>query len=198
MIYDPNKSQRLCSLTIDLWKCYNTCLTHCGLLVMTPAIWHHIIWSLLVQVMASCLMAPSHYLNQCWLIINKVPWHNWHSHENGFTKVFKIAISKMSLKITLSKLLPHFPGVNGLTNNLSDWKDCSSHLVSWCSGAVMRLYSVQYIQNFPKWVSNYTHYKVWDDITYLFPNSNGWTVEVWEWISNFIPHFTGHVITYPC
>ena len=23
-------------------------------------------------------------------------------------------------------------------------------------------------------------------------------VEVWEWISNFISHFTGHVITYPC
>ena len=22
-----------------------------------------------------CLMAPSHYLNQCWLIINKVLWH---------------------------------------------------------------------------------------------------------------------------
>ena len=24
------------------------------------------------------------------------------------------------------------------------------------------------------------------------------TVSVKEWISNFIPHFTGHVITYPC
>ena len=24
------------------------------------------------------------------------------------------------------------------------------------------------------------------------------TVEVWEWISNFITHFTEHVLTYPC
>ena len=24
------------------------------------------------------------------------------------------------------------------------------------------------------------------------------TVEVWEWINNFILHFSGHVITYPC
>ena len=32
------------------------------------------------------------------------------------------------------------------------------------------------------------------EITYPFPNFNGTTVEVWEWISNFIPHFTGHVI----
>ena len=30
--------------------------------------------------------------------------------------------------------------------------------------------------------------KAWDEITYPFPNFNGATVEVWEWISNFIPH----------
>ena len=29
-------------------------------------------WSTLVQVMACCLTAPSHYLNQCWLIISNV------------------------------------------------------------------------------------------------------------------------------
>ena len=26
--------------------------------------------------MASCRTAPSHYLNQCWLIINEVLWHS--------------------------------------------------------------------------------------------------------------------------
>ena len=31
--------------------------------------------------------------------------------------------------------------------------------------------------------------KVRDEIIYLFPNFNGCTVEVWEWISNFIPPF---------
>ena len=30
------------------------------------------------------------------------------------------------------------------------------------------------------------------------PNFNDTTVEIWEWLSNFIPHLTGHVITYPC
>ena len=30
------------------------------------------------------------------------------------------------------------------------------------------------------------------------PNFNGATVIVWEWISNYIPHFTRHVITYWC
>ena len=29
-------------------------------------------------------------------------------------------------------------------------------------------------------------------------NFNGATVEVWEWIRNFSPHFTWHMIIYPC
>ena len=39
------------------------------------------------------------------------------------------------------------------------------------------------------------HYNVGDEITYPFLNVNGVAVEIKEWISNFIPHFTGHVIT---
>ena len=34
------------------------------------AVWRHRSGSTLAQVMAWCLMAPSHYLNQCWLIIS--------------------------------------------------------------------------------------------------------------------------------
>ena len=40
--------------------------------------------------------------------------------------------------------------------------------------------------------------KEWDEITYSFLNFNGCTVEVHEWISNFIPRFIIDVITYPC
>ena len=36
------------------------------------AMWRQRSWSTLAQVMACCLTAPSHYLNQCWLIISKV------------------------------------------------------------------------------------------------------------------------------
>ena len=37
----------------------------------------------LAQVMACCLKAPSHYLNQCWLITKGVLWH---SNESNFTR----------------------------------------------------------------------------------------------------------------
>ena len=39
--------------------------------------------------------------------------------------------------------------------------------------------------------------EVLDQITYPFPNYNGATIEVWEWISCFTPHFNLDVITYP-
>ena len=38
---------------------------------------------------------------------------------------------------------------------------------------------------------------MWGEITYPFPNFDGATVEVCEWISNFIQHFTGRVIIHP-
>ena len=40
----------------------------------SDAIWWQGSRSTLVQVMACCLTAPSHYQNQCWLIITKVQW----------------------------------------------------------------------------------------------------------------------------
>ena len=45
---------------------------------------------------------------------------------------------------------------------------------------------------------NHTPSKVWGEITYPFPNFNGATVEVWEWMYYFIAHFMIGVITYPC
>ena len=40
--------------------------------------------------------------------------------------------------------------------------------------------------------SNHMPSKLWDEITYPFPNVNGCTVEVKQWISHFIPtHFNG-------
>ena len=42
----------------------------------SDAIWRWRSWSTLVQVMACCLTAPSHYMNQGWLIISRVLWNS--------------------------------------------------------------------------------------------------------------------------
>ena len=34
------------------------------------------------------------------------------------------------------------------------------------------------------WTSNHMPCKLWDEITYLFPNFNSYTVEVWKLMNN--------------
>ena len=50
------------------------------------------------------------------------------------------------------------------------------------------------------WISNYLHCKLWDEISYPFPNfhSPSCTVEVHERVNHFVSRFTRYVITYPC
>ena len=53
-----------------------------NVLFPSDTIWRHKSGSTLAQVMACCLTAPIHYINQCWLI-NKVQWH---SSQCNFTR----------------------------------------------------------------------------------------------------------------
>ena len=78
---------------------YKDCLPRYGILMLkirwsgnhvifnslwpNDAIWWHRSASTLAQVMACCLIAPSHYLNQCWLIISKI---HLHSSDGNFTR----------------------------------------------------------------------------------------------------------------
>ena len=49
----------------------------------SDSIWQQRTGPTVVQVIACCLKAPSHYLNQCWHFINKVQWH---SSDGNFTE----------------------------------------------------------------------------------------------------------------
>ena len=61
------------------------------------AIWRHRPGSTLTQVMACCLMKPSHYPSQCWLIISKAQCHSFDAFSQ---KIHQPSISKISLEIT--------------------------------------------------------------------------------------------------
>ena len=60
---------------------FNCPLCQINSLGPSDAIWRQRSGSPLAQVMACCLMAPSHYLNQCWLFMNLMLWH---PPENNF------------------------------------------------------------------------------------------------------------------
>ena len=63
-------------------------------------------WSALVQIMA-CHSVPSHYLKECWVIVNwtlsnKLQWH--------LIKIQSISFTKMHLKISSAKRWSFCPG----------------------------------------------------------------------------------------
>ena len=70
----------------------------------SDTIWRQRTGSTLAQVVACCLTTPSHYMNQCWLIITKVLWL---SYEGNFARdasiinhwnLFENYMSKISFK----------------------------------------------------------------------------------------------------
>ena len=84
--------------------------------------------------MASCNMAPSHYLKQCGLIvklINKVMWHLSGLSQWVIMKDLNIPISKMRLKLTCWDNLTPSPEIIHLFS--SDNSFLCVMVVSWCS-----------------------------------------------------------------
>ena len=80
----------------------------------SDAIWQHISESTLAQVMACCLMAPSHYLNQCWLIISEVLWQSPRGNFTRYTSAtnhqnyLEHYFSKMLLKSSRGQWVKHY------------------------------------------------------------------------------------------
>ena len=75
------------------------------------AIWWQISRSTLVQVMACCLTAPSHYLNQWWLITSVVERH---SSKASSQEITQPSITEIIWKIKYLKFHSNFPGANEL------------------------------------------------------------------------------------
>ena len=65
----------------------------------SDAIWRQRSGSTLAQVMAWCLTAPSHYLNQCWLNISKVEWHSSKASSRETSTVYWCIASKWKVPL---------------------------------------------------------------------------------------------------
>ena len=76
----------------------------------SDAIWPQRCGSTLAQVMACCLTAPSHYMNQCWLIISGI-------HLRTISQeIPQPSITRISLKIVYLQFLSNLPGANELNS----------------------------------------------------------------------------------
>ena len=97
-----NCRQTMFSITVTQLQSFS--LWPCG------AIWWQRSGSKLAPVMASCLTAASHYLNQCWIVISEPLWH---SLAGNFTVNAQYTYP-MCLKIINLRLQLLLPGANGL------------------------------------------------------------------------------------
>ena len=86
--------------------------------------------STLAQIMACCLAALSHYLDQCWLIISKVQWDLF---ESNFMRDTSTIIHKNELEGYLPKIL--FKSLRGQWVHYNNMKSDNSQDVAevWCN-----------------------------------------------------------------
>ena len=144
----------------------------------SAAIRRHKSGSTLAQVMACCLTAPSHYLNQCWLIIIKVLWH---SSEGIIMRRSKDTNQQNKIENYIFRITFRSPR--------GQWvKKKTQHVSSW---VVHYILIVMYA-----WVIT-SHRKTMDVITYPCPNLNWYLLlkeapgivstdnaELWSMINN--------------
>ena len=90
-------------------------------------IWRHGTRSTLAQVMACCLTAPSHYLNQCWLTIRGVLRH---SSENSFAGITQGINSGYEFEKDIL-LFSNLPGASELSTTIATFSPCFS--LCWSS-----------------------------------------------------------------
>ena len=121
--------------------------------------WRHRSGSTLAQVMSCSLTAPSHYLNQCWLI-SSVQYIDLRAISQ---EISQPSSTKISLKITHLKFHPNLPGINELNQ---------------CRAGTHRVEFMNYVSQ--GW-SQHTVY----DITHQVLDSVQQFIEVNEWTLSF-------------
>ena len=95
------------------------------------AMWRQRTGSTLAQVMACCLTAPSHYLNQCCLLMNLVLWHPPENNYIGISQninsnnEFKNSNFKIITASPRGQWVKHLTFIKKLTNTFgyaNPWK----------------------------------------------------------------------------
>ena len=106
--------------------------------------------------------APSHYLNQCWYIVNSNLGNTLQHVQWNFNRNYNIFIQEdafESVVCEMAAILPQPQCIN------------PAYLIPWLlmTCGPFNLHSLTLI---PAWISNHMPNNVWDEITYPFLNFN--------------------------
>ena len=104
----------------------------------SDTIWWNITGSTLAQVMDRCLMAPSHYPNQCWLLISEILWHSPQSNFTANAQAIILYTDSNEFEIYTFEIIATSPGVQWV--NIHSWLDDQSSTILWLSLIIMWLH----------------------------------------------------------
>ena len=109
---------------------------------------------------------------------------------NDFNYVYHISVFRNYRKCTCIFIFKGYIGATRTEASRRPKLEKTSYDKKECESCFLLTAWINFILN-----KDDINYKMWNEITYPFPNFNDCTVEIWEWISNFIPHFIIDVIT---
>ena len=92
----------------------------------SDAIWCQRTFLTLVQIMACCLMAPSHHLNQCWLILCR----SFGIHLRGISQEM-LKISVLDIGLEIIKITAASPQVNEFNVNFNFLSRTVNYCFCW-------------------------------------------------------------------
>ena len=97
----------------------------------SDAIWQHRCWTTLVQIVDSCYLAPSDYLNQWWVIVkctlrNKLQWSfNWNTFFHSSKCSWKCHLQNGSHFVQALRCSPLYLFSNlSYSHIMSEYNDC--------------------------------------------------------------------------
>ena len=125
------------------------------------AIWPPGSWSSLIKVMASSFLVPSHYLNQCWCIMNQTLENKikWNLNQNINIFIHKHAFENITCKMTAILL-----GVGSIIYafwtdfvHVKLWLGVAAKQTTWvslnCHKSELRIGQVL-INNYENWITS--------------------------------------------
>ena len=164
-------------------------------------IWQHWPGSTLAQAMACCLMAPSHYLNQC-LLITLYQWGPVTFIWGQFRKIPQPSITKISLKISqgpMSKQACHHymreswgsftHKIPGACFNITTQVTLRLCKVSEARGQTVLRFPI--IRKDGRWLSS--NHMIFDNMT-LEQNDHHFVHNVFKWISLYENQVKSHYL----
>ena len=146
-------------------------------------IWRHRSWWTLAQIVACCLTALSHYLNQYWLIIAKVQCHRSESNPQTPIIIINFEITHLKFHYNLPELM-----------SKDQWRIIVSAMRLWiglesvkCSneiyGSMCKIFARSHycvLLDYQEQVFSWTNVNSVHGRTYYVPCLNSWT----KWVEN--------------